>query len=59
MNGLLCWISLHKWRHSSTFLPNIYAKIVTDFISHTECKHCMKVKNHTHVVWNGKDMVDK
>lgn len=57
-NNLLCFFGLHRWVFTSKFLPSIHAEIVTDFISHAECKHCKKIE-HNHLVWDGVDMIDK
>lgn len=58
-NELMCYFGLHNLKFSSKYLPNISAEIVTDCITHIECKHCGKVTLHEHLVWNGVDMVDK
>ena len=52
MGNLLCLIGMHSWHTSSEFRPSISALVVTDFISHTECRRCGKVANHTHWVWD-------
>ena len=55
---ILCFLGLHKWDTWSKYLPSIHSIIVTDFISHTECIHCHKVKRHLHWTWNGEKMIN-
>lgn len=59
MSELLCFLGFHRWIFSAKYLPSISAEIVTDCITHQECERCGKVRHHQHLVWNGKDMVDK
>lgn len=59
MKRLLCKIGLHIPISSATYLPDIDAKVITDVIYHSECVMCGKVMGHTHLVWNGDDMVEK
>ena len=56
--NLLCKLGLHSWSYNSKFLPNIQAPIVLEYIAIIFCLHCGKVKRHTHLIWDGKDMVE-
>ncbi len=57
MGALLCFLGFHKWHWEYKYLPSIWAKIVTDLITHCQCVRCPKIKYHEHLVWNGSEMV--
>ena len=44
-------------------IPNIdkkiRANIVTEYITHFECRRCGKVMGHSHMVWDGEEFHEK
>lgn len=59
MTNILCRLGLHKKRFTYKYLPSIRAKIVTDYITNITCTRCGKNLVHRHLIWDGKNMVER
>ena len=54
----LCTIGLHSAARRDKWTPCMFACVVTDFEQTHTCNRCKKVLSHTHLRWDGKEMVD-
>ena len=56
---LLCTLGFHLVARKDTWTPSISAKIVTEFEQKFTCTKCKKIVHHTHLRWNGDEMIER
>jgi hypothetical protein len=55
---LLCGIGIHSNVNATKWTPSITARIVEEFEQKVACRYCGKVALHTHLRWDGNEMID-